>query len=231
MILKIYADFNIIFIQEPSWNSICFVPSNYNNEGKSLMGIVNHPNWVTFARPPTLSSDLARVAIFINIRLSFFHFSFCKDIIDHRDILLVSFFNKGIICWLMNIYSDLSHTAIKYLKDTEFNLRNLLVITGDFNICDSLCDLSFSHHSFISDDLFAIADSFDLSLSYSPDLVLTRYSDNPSESNSVIDLMFLHSSSSKLNTHCIHPDWCCLLDHAPLIATIPIVEECVEKSK
>ena len=131
----------------------------------------------------------------------------------------------------MNIYSDSSHTAIKYLKDTEFDLRNLLVIMEDFNICDSLWDPSFSHHSFISDNFFAIADLFNLFLSYSPDLVPTRYSDNPSKLNSVIDLMFLQSSSSELNTHHIHPDWHCLSDHAPLMVTIPIVEEHVEKSK
>ena len=43
--------------------------------------------------------------------------------------------------------------------------------------------------------------------------------------------MFLQSSSSELNTHHIHPDWHCLSDHAPLMVTIPIVEEYVEKSK
>jgi len=62
------------------------------------MGVVNHPNWLTFTRPPASSSDHSRVAIFINIRLLSFYFSFCKDIIDHRDILLVSFFNKDVIC-------------------------------------------------------------------------------------------------------------------------------------
>jgi len=138
MILEVYANFDIIFIQEPSWNSICFIPSNYNNKDKLLMGIINHPNWLTFAKSPAMSSNYSRVAMFINIRLASFHFSFHKDIIDHRDILLVSFFNKGVICWLMNIYSDLSHTAIKYLKNTEFNIRNLLIMTGDFNIHDSL---------------------------------------------------------------------------------------------
>jgi len=138
MILEVYADFNIIFIQEPSWHSICFVPSKLSVKGKSLMRIVNHPNWLTFARPFTSSSNHTRVAMFINIRLSSFHFLFRKDIIDHKDILLVSFFNKGIIYWLMNIYSDLSHTAIKYLKDMKLDLRNLLIMTGDFNICNSL---------------------------------------------------------------------------------------------
>jgi len=102
------------------------------------MGIVNHSNWLIFARLSTSSGDYTRVAMFINIRLSSFHFSFCKDIIDHIDILLVSFFNKGIMYWLINVYSDLSYTAIKYLKDMRLDLRNLLIMTGDFNIHDSL---------------------------------------------------------------------------------------------
>ena len=91
----------------------------------------------------------------------------------------------------MNIYSNSSHTAIKYLKDTEFNLRNLLIMTRDFNIYDSLWDPSFSYHSFISDNLLTIVDSLNLSLSFFPDLVSTRYSDNTNDLNSVIDLIFL----------------------------------------
>ena len=38
----------------------------------------------------------------------------------------------------MNIYSDSSHTALKYLKDTEVNIGNTLLIIGDFNIRDRL---------------------------------------------------------------------------------------------
>jgi len=155
------------------------------------MGIVNHPNWLTFVRLSTSPGDHTRVVMFINIRLSSFCFSFCKDIIDHKDILLVSFFNKGVMYWLMNIYSDSSHTAIKYLKDMELDLRNLLIMTGDFNIHDSLWDPFFNYYSSISNDFFAIADSFDFSLSFFPDPVPTRYLDNPNDLNSVIDLMFL----------------------------------------
>ena len=169
--------------------------------------------------------------MFINIRLSSFHFSFHKDIIDHKDILLVSFFNKGIMYWIMNIYSDLSHNAIKYLKNMELNLRNLLIMTKDFNICDNLWDPSFNYYSFISDDLFAIVDSLDLFLFFSPDPVPTRYSDNPNDSNSVIDLIFLWYDSSELNTYCILSDWHLLSDHAPFMVTIPIVEERIKLSK
>jgi len=38
----------------------------------------------------------------------------------------------------MNVYSDSSHTALKYLKDIEINILNLLIIIGDFNIRDSI---------------------------------------------------------------------------------------------
>ena len=72
--------------------------------------------------------------MFVNIRLSSFRFSFHKNVINHRDILLTLFFNNSDTFWLMNIYSDSSHSAIKYFKDMEFNFRNLLIITGNFNI-------------------------------------------------------------------------------------------------
>ena len=70
-----------------------------------------------------------------------------------------------------------------------------------------------------------IADSFNLSLSYSTDQVLTRYSDNANDLNLVIDLMFLQCNSLELNTHLIHPEWYLTSDHAPLMIIILIVEE------
>jgi len=91
-ILEINNNFDIIFIQEPSWTTIRSIPSSADNEDVSLVGIVNHPNWLTFVRELDTINDCPRVMIFINIRLSSFCFSFCKDIIDHRDIILVSFF-------------------------------------------------------------------------------------------------------------------------------------------
>ena len=91
----------------------------------------------------------------------------------------------------MNVYSNSSHTALKYLKDTEVNILNLLIMTGDFNIRDSICYLSFPHHSSFSDDLMIIVDSFNLELLFSTNYVPIRYLDSNTRLNSVIDLMFL----------------------------------------
>ena len=153
-----------------------------------------------------MTMECPRVTIFINRRLTSFQFSFCKDIINHRDILLASFFINSELFWIINIYSDSSHSAIKYLKDVEINICNLLIMTGNFNIHDSLWNPSSLYYSSISDDLIIIADSFNLVLLMPINQISTRYSNNDNNSNLVIDLMFLQYDSNKLNSHSIHPN-------------------------
>ena len=74
-ILEVKTFFNIIFIQEPSWSSIHSIPSLSNCEGETLVGVVNHPNWLTFVRPNTNESNNPRVIVYINIRCSSLWFS------------------------------------------------------------------------------------------------------------------------------------------------------------
>ena len=230
-ILESYTQFDIILIQEPPWSEIRKIPSAYNCEGEPLIGSCHHPNWITFSRIPQDINDFPRVISYINIRLSSQRFLFRKDIFDHRDINIISFSNNGCCHFILNVYSDSSHTALKYLKDTEVNINNVLLMTGDFNIRDSLWDPSFPFHSSISDDLIMIADSFDLSLSVPTNPGPTRFSDTAGESNSVIDLMFLWSGSSELDYHHILSDHRLSSDHMPLIIDIPIEDEFVQSTK
>ena len=137
-LLEIQNQFDIIFIQEPPWSKICKIPSFLSHNGESLMGTNHYPNWILFTRFLLERLDSPRVIIYINIRLSSLYFLLCKDIINHRDIILISFFNNNICYYIMNVYSDSSHFALKYLKDTEVNIDNVLIMTGDFNIRDSL---------------------------------------------------------------------------------------------
>ena len=202
-----------------------------NSNGEPLIGTSHHPNWISFARIPSDKKDFSRVIAYVNICLSSLRFLFCKDIINHRNISLISFFNNNVCYYIMNIYSNSSHTALKYLKDTEANINNIVLMTGDFNIRDSLWDLSFPFHSSISDDLIIIVDSFNLALSTLTNPCPTKYSDTTGESNSVINLMFLWYGSSELDQHSILPNSWLFSDHAPLSIDILIFEEIIQTSK
>jgi len=127
-----------------------------------LVGIPDHLNWLIFSRNSSSTIDSPRIITYINIRLSSFHFSFHKDIFNHRDISLVLFFNNNDTFFLMNVYSDSSQSALRYLKDIEANICNILVMAGNFNIRD---DFYYPHHSLHSDLLLNIADSFFLGFS------------------------------------------------------------------
>ena len=105
-------------------------------------------------------------------------FSLCKDIYNHRDISLISFFNNNLTFFLLNVYSDSSQSGLKYLKDIEANINNVLIIMGDFNIRDNLWDYNHPHHSIYRNLLFDIADSLYLELSKPTNYISTKYSNN-----------------------------------------------------
>ena len=113
-----------------------------------------------------------------------------NDIFNYRDVSCISFFNQRSIFFLINVYSDLSQPALKYLKDTETNINNVIIMTGDFDIRDGLWDLNFLFHSVHSDMLFNIAGSFSLALSKPIENFPTRFLDNDQNSNLVLDLIF-----------------------------------------
>ena len=71
------------------------------------------------------------------MRLAYLQFYFRKDIFNHGDINCFSFFNNGSIFFMINVYSNEHQITLKYLKDTEANLCNVLVMAKDFNIRDS----------------------------------------------------------------------------------------------
>ena len=120
-------------------------------------------------------SNSSQVIIYINIHISSLYLNLRNDILNHRDIFYISFFNQGSILFLINVYLDSSQLALKYLKDTEVNLNNVLIMTGDFN---NLWNPNFYYHLAYRDILLAIADLFQLKLSNLTKPFLTRYSDN-----------------------------------------------------
>ena len=84
-----------------------------------------------------IHSRLSRVMCFIHSRLSRLRFALRRDIVDYRDIQLLSFFNRGRCQFLMNVYSDDLHTAVNFLSRKALNIPNLLYMGRDFNIRDA----------------------------------------------------------------------------------------------
>ena len=156
------------------------------------------------------------------------YFSLWKDIFNHKDVYCFLSFNNGNIFFMINIYSDNPHSALKYLKDTEANLHNVLVMASDFNIRDSDWDLSYLFHSIHSNILFDIANLFSLKLSHSVQQVSMRYSDNDHDSNLVINLIFLYFMSIEINNNNIFPKLHYSSDHASLMVNISIIEEFIQ---
>ena len=121
--------------------------------------------------------------------------------------------------------------ALKYLKNTEVNINNVLIMTGDFNIRNKNWDSSYLHYSAHSDILTDIANSFELRLYFAIQQVLIRYADNSNNSNSVIDLMFFQPDLVKVNNYLILPELQYLLDHAPLTVDRFISKEFIHEKQ
>jgi len=79
-ILKTKFNFNIIFIQKLSWATICSIHSMRNCEGEELVGVQNHPNWLTFVRNPINKNNISsflfkRISLIIKIFFWYFFLS------------------------------------------------------------------------------------------------------------------------------------------------------------
>ena len=110
------------------------------------------------------------------------------------------------MCFLINVYLDDHQSALKYFKDIEVNLNNVLIMTRDLNIRDNDWDILYSHHSTHADTIRDIADSFNLELLTLVNQVSTYYANNFQDMNSVLDLIFLCANIKEFNNHIISPD-------------------------
>jgi len=146
-ILENNKDFDILFIQESLWSIICTILSSISEEEEEVVKASNHPSWIMFTRYSHSNNEHPRVLTYINIILIKLHFSLQKDILNHEDINLILFFNHGIMCFIINVYSDDQQSTLKHLKNTKVNSNNVLIMIGGFNIKDNDWNPLYLYHS------------------------------------------------------------------------------------
>ena len=129
------------------------IPSSTSKKGENIIGACNHPSWTIFTRSLNSNNKHPRVLTYINIGLIKLCFLLRKDIFNHRDINLIFFSNHDIMCFIINVYSDNQQSTLKYLKNIEVNLNNILIITRDFNIRDNDWDFLYLYYSTHADIL------------------------------------------------------------------------------
>jgi len=168
-----------------------------------------------------LSQDnFPHVATYINKQLVKLRFSLRLDIANHRDINIVAFYNQQDVNFIINIYSDSNQSAFHALRNNIANLGKTVLITGNFNIRDSDWDPNYHHYLTHTEDLITIADSLSLELSPPVNPGPTRFTDNPNDSNSVLDLVFLALDNPSFGSHSLLLELRKPLDHVPLFITV-----------
>jgi len=103
-------------------------------------------------------------------------------------------------------------------------------MTGDFNIRDNDWDPNYPYHSIHTKDLFTVAESLGLDLSPPLNPSPTRFADNPCDTNSVIDLVFINPNNLGFGQHSLYPELCRPSDHISLIIEVSINETNIDNS-
>ena len=97
-LLENCKNYDIIFIQEPSWSFVWYIPCTFSKEDKEMIGTPNLSSWTLFTW--NYNNEYLKILTYINIQLLRLYFSLRKNIINYKDINLIFFFNNSSMFFL-----------------------------------------------------------------------------------------------------------------------------------
>ncbi|KXN83319.1 hypothetical protein AN958_01590 [Leucoagaricus sp. SymC.cos] len=197
--------FDILFIQEPPWRTIRQTVLTTSEEGNNVVG---NPY----------------VMAYVHRCLALLHPSMWWDIIDHRDLLVLSLFTHYGTVNLLNVYLDNAHTAINLLAWEIDMLPAFIYMGGDFNCHSEVWDPSCTSHPLVAQHLMELASDIGLEWACPSNPKLTHIPHNPDLASSVIDLVFTAPSASASDLPRLDLDHCGPSDHVPISTLLPISE-------
>jgi hypothetical protein len=193
--LSIQRKVDVIFLQEPPWRTIRHAPSASNLEGEEVVGPPLHQNWnVIYHKPDHLGNP--RTMCYVHKRLIKFRSSYCREIIDHRDLLLLSLQVGGSEIFALNIYNDDRATAVSFLRREGLVIPCLSIMTGDFNCHSIVWDPSYNSHRAAAAHLLELTQDLELDWDPPANPGPTYVPHVKTLNHMVIDLIFLVCSIS-----------------------------------
>lgn len=138
-------DFDVLFLQEPPWQLIRQAPSTVTKDGADVIEAPCHPQWLCMVRQPEPGSR-PRVMTYVSKKLAHWRPAYRRDLINDRDVMVISLFGRGDPIHLMNVYSDNQHQAINLIAEKADNMPPLSYMGGDFNCHSREWDERVEHH-------------------------------------------------------------------------------------
>jgi hypothetical protein len=143
--LSLQKKVDVIFLQEPPWRTIRQAPSVQSKEGKEVIGPPLHRDWNMIYRKPDQSGN-PRTMCYVHKRLVKFRPSYQREVIDHRDLLLLLLQVGGSEIFALNVYNDNRATTVSFLKREGLVIPCLSIMTGNFNCHSMVWDASYNFH-------------------------------------------------------------------------------------
>jgi Endonuclease-reverse transcriptase len=220
LLSDLYENYDLLFLQEPPWWYIRAAPSSSSRDGTDVISGPLNPNWGCLVRPSGLDSP-PRIMVYFSNRIANLRPGLCRDLVNHRDILLFSLGLGEDTLFYANVYSDSQHTAISWLFDHVVELPGLQLMCGDFNMRHRSSDPGGPETSVHADRLLTVAGGCGLSLGLLTVAGPTHFSPQQGFGDTIIDLMFVRVEDSLVLCYDIMAGVQGQSDHVPLTVVLP----------
>ncbi|CAA7267563.1 unnamed protein product [Cyclocybe aegerita] len=154
-------------------------------EGDEVIDAPKHPDWLQMVC--IKEGEVPHVIAYVSTRLSRYRPTMRCDIVDHRDILVLSLFSGGEVLNLMNVYSDDQHTAIEHLAAHVHSLPPFIYMVGDFNCVSTTWDDYEHGESLTAISLRDTASQIGLEWARPSNHGPTRISPNPNQRSNILE--------------------------------------------
>ena len=185
--------YDILLFQEPPWQTVRYSASMKSKKGEPVKGPPLHPHWIPIV-PKAIDPQIGRprVIAYMHRNLRVLKSKNCTDIVNHPNVLLLTFKGPSGPLNVLNIYSDPStHGGIQLLQNCVSALPEIGYMGGDFNCCSWLWDDMLTHTLGQVEKLYATVIELGLEVQLENVRTSTHFPYNGGRP-SVIDLVFPH---------------------------------------